>query len=260
MRIGLAQIAAGDDVPANLRAACDAIDRAAMGGADLVVLPEYTMYERKVVDASFAAAAEPLDGPFATVIAARARHHGIAVVVGLVEEAAHEDRPFNTLAVFSPSGELLTRYRKIHLFDAFGFRESEWIAPAPDPVPVVVPIAGMRVGLLTCYDLRFPELSRALVDAGAELLVVAASWVPGPAKAEQWRVLAQARAVENGCFVAAACQAEPISIGRSVIVRPDGTVLGEAGGPVELLTGDVDVDAVIAARRRDPALANRRLR
>jgi predicted amidohydrolase len=259
MRLALGQLASTDDVAANLRMVGDVVARAARAGAQLVLLPEYAMYEKKVVDASFATAAEPLDGPFGRSVSQLAERHKVSVVVGMVERAPDGDRPFNTLAAFGPDGDLVARYRKIHLFDSYGFSESTWIAPAPTPEPVVFEAAGARVGLMTCYDLRFPELGRALADGGAELLAVCASWVPGEHKADQWSVLTRARAVENGCYAAAVSQAEPTSIGRSLLAGPAGEVLATAGALPELVVADVRLDAVASARERDPALRVRRL-
>lgn len=261
MRLALAQLASDDDVAGNLRAVGDAVARAADRGAELVLLPEYAMYEKKMVDASFAGVAEPLDGRFGSAVSELAVSHGVTVVAGMVERSdrADDPRPFNTLAAFGADGGLLARYRKIHLFDSFGFRESEWIAPAPEPVPVVFEAAGMTVGLMTCYDLRFPELGRALVDAGADLLAVCSSWVPGPSKVDQWRTLAMARAIENGCFTAAVSQAEPISVGHSLLADPHGDVRVEAAGAPAVLVADVDPAEATAARDRDPALRLRRL-
>ncbi len=259
MRIALGQLGTTDDVAANLAAVRDAVGRAAAAGARLVLLPEYAMYEKKVVDATFASAAEPLDGPFGTAVSALAREHGVALVVGMVERAPEGGRPFNTLAAFGPDGSLLARYRKIHLFEAYGFSESEWIAAAPEPEPVVFEAAGLRIGLMTCYDLRFPELGRALADRGADLLAICSSWVPGEHKADQWRVLARARAVENGCYAAAVSQAAPTSIGRSLLASPMGEVLAEAGADPELVLAELEPARVAEARDRDPALRLRRL-
>ncbi|CAM5476348.1 carbon-nitrogen hydrolase family protein [Leifsonia shinshuensis] len=261
MRLALAQLASGDDVAGNLRAVRDVVARAADQGAELVLLPEYSMYEKKMVDATFAGVAEPLDGRFGSAVADLAASRGVTIVAGLVERAPEGDdpRPFNTLAAFGPDGALLARYRKIHLFDSFGFRESEWIAPAPEPEPVVFETGGLTVGLMTCYDLRFPELGRAVADAGAGLLAVCSSWVPGSSKVEQWRTLARARAIENGCYTAAVSQSEPISVGHSLLADPHGDVRVEAAGGPELVLADIDPGEVDAARERDPALRLRRL-
>jgi predicted amidohydrolase len=258
MRLSLAQIDSGTDKAQNLAAIERLAQRAADDGADLVAFPEYSMYEKKVVDASFGPAAEPLDGPFVTALAGLASSLGIAIVAGVVEQNGGEARPFNTLVALGPSGELLARYRKIHLFDSYGFRESASITPSPSVQPVVFSLGGMTVGLMTCYDLRFPELGRELADAGAELVLACSSWVPGEGKAEHWRVLAQARSIENAYYLAGVCQLPPVSIGRSILVAPSGGIIGELGLEVAAATFDLDPAEVRAARDRDPALENRR--
>ena len=133
-------------------------------------------------------------------------------------------------------GAVSTSYRKIHLYDSFGYKESDALRAGP-LAPVVVDVAGFRVGLMTCYDLRFPELARLLVDHGAEVLVVPAAWVAGPRKVEHWRTLVRARAIENTVFVVAAAQPGPRYSGHSMVVDPLGDVLAEAGEGAEVLRG-----------------------
>ena len=149
-------------------------------------------------------------------------------------------------------------YRKIHLYDSFGYRESDRLTGGPLE-PVVVDVAGWRVGLMTCYDLRFPELARRLVDAGAEVLVVPAAWLPGERKVEHWRTLLAARAIENTCFVVGAAQPEPRYSGHSVVVGPLGEVLAEAGGVEATLDVVLERADLETARRTNPSLSNRRL-
>ncbi|MFH5880059.1 carbon-nitrogen hydrolase family protein [Arthrobacter sp. NA-172] len=231
MRITLAQIDSGTDVERNLELMENYCARAVQEGSDLIVFPEYATYEKSRVDRSFVDMAEPLDGPVAARLSAMAGRHGITVVAGLLEASGERegsgerDRAFNTLVVFGPDGSRLASYRKIHLFDCQGFRESEYIKPAPEPLPVTFSCGGTTFGLMTCYDLRFPELARILADAGAQVLLVCSSWVPGTAKTEQWATLAKARAIENGVFVAAVSQTPPVSIGYSMLIDPMGTVL-----------------------------------
>lgn len=258
MRLSIAQIDSDDDTRRNLELIGSAAERARADGADLVVFPEYAMYEKRAVDATFADAAEPVAGPFVSALAEIATGLGIALVAGIVEKADDDVRPYNTLVALGATGSLLGRYRKIHLFDSFGFRESEWIAPSASLDPVVVEVAGMTVGLMTCYDLRFPELGRRLADAGADLVLACSSWVPGPGKTDQWRTLAKARAIENTYFVGAVSQAPPISIGRSLLADPFGNVVGELGEAPAIATYDLDPAEVRAARDRNPALQHRR--
>src|SRR5207244_3037763 len=123
---------------------------------------------------------------------------------------------------------VVASYRKVHLYDSFGYRESDRLSAGPLR-PVVVELHGWNVGLMTCYDLRFPEWGRALVDAGAELVVVPAAWVAGEQKVRHWRTLLAARAIENAVYVAAAGQPAPRYAGHSTVLGPDGVVLAEAG-------------------------------
>jgi deaminated glutathione amidase len=164
-------------------------------------------------------------------------------------------RPFNTLVV---RGGAEAAYRKIHLYDSFGYRESDRLT-AGAPEPVLVDVAGFRVGLMTCYDLRFPELARRLVDEGADAIVVPAAWVAGPRKVEHWRTLARARAIENTVFVLAAAQPGPRYTGHSMVVDPLGDLLAEAGEGPEVLVAELDHESLAAARKTNPSLANRRM-
>ncbi|MEV8150167.1 carbon-nitrogen hydrolase family protein [Arthrobacter sp. NPDC080073] len=261
MRITLAQIDSGTDVGRNLDLIADYCARAAREGSDLIVLPEYSTYEKSRVDQSFVDMAEPLDGPVAARLQATAARYGIAVVVGLLESSGEGegDRAFNTLVAIGPGGSRLASYRKIHLFDCQGFRESDYIQAAPEPVPVTFSCGGMTFGLMTCYDLRFPELARVLADSGAEVLLVCSSWVPGTAKTEQWASLAKARAIENGVYVAAVSQTPPVSIGYSMLVDPLGTVLHSLGTEPAAATLDISPGAVEAARDQFPTWRHHRL-
>jgi len=257
MRLSLAQIDSGTDKAHNLTLVEDFARRAADDGAELVAFPEYSMYEKKVVDASFGPAAEPLDGPFVTGVSSLAARLGITIAVGVVEKNG-DSPPFNTIVVVGPDGVVSARYRKIHLFDSYGFHESASITASPSLEPVTFVTAGVTVGLMTCYDLRFPELGRELADAGAGLVLACSSWVPGAGKADHWRVLARARAIENAYFVGAVSQVPPVSIGRSLLANPMGRVVGELGESPAIGTYDLDPAEVAAAREKDPALENRR--
>src|SRR5690606_32182463 len=129
---------------------------------------------------------------------AAAARHSIAVVAGIVVPDAAGERALNVVVAIDAHGELSGTYAKVHLYDAFGFRESDRFAAGdPAAAPLVLDVAGVRFGVVTCYDLRFPESARRVVDAGAEAIVVPAAWVAGPGKAEQWRALSVARAIEN---------------------------------------------------------------
>jgi deaminated glutathione amidase len=259
MRLTLVQPGSGTDININLDFMEDTCTRAAADRADLVVFPEYSTYEKDQLDQSFVDAAQPLDGPAGRRLAGMAARNRTALVAGVIETSDEPGRAFNTLLALGADGGQLAAYRKIHLFDCQGFQESRFIKPSPDLRPVTFTCGGIVVGLMTCYDLRFPELARALADAGAQVLLVCSSWVPGPLKVEHWTTLARARAIENGVYVAAVTQAAPVSIGRSMLVDPLGVVVRELGAAPESVTVEVDAGAVAAAREQFPTWSHHRL-
>ncbi|MDT0195724.1 carbon-nitrogen hydrolase family protein [Arthrobacter sp. AB6] len=259
MRIALGQLESGADIRANIAAIDRFAAEAAHDGAALIAFPEYATYEKKKVDATFPAVAEPLDGRVCRELADIARRHRIALVAGVVETSEESGRAYNTLVAFGPDGGRLASYRKIHLFDAQGFGESEFIKPGPSTAPVVFEHGGVRFGLMTCYDLRFPELARSLADAGAQVLLVCSSWVPGLHKTEQWLALNAARAIENSVYVAGVCQAPPVSVGRSVLVDPMGVVEADLGLDPRVRTVEVSLETVERVRESFPMFRQRRL-
>ncbi len=251
LRVFLVQEASGLDPAANR----DLLARRMPAASDLVVFPEAFARDFGSAGSDVSADAEPVDGPFGAAVARAAEEHSTTVVAGMFETSHDPGRPFNTLLV---RGESHATYRKIHLYDSFGYRESDRLS-AGDPTPALLDLCGWRVGLMTCYDLRFPEHARLLVDSGAELLVVPSAWVAGERKADHWRTLVRARAIENTVFVAAAAQPGPRYTGRSLLVDPLGDVLAEAGDGPEVVGAVLDHEALSAARRTNPSLANRRL-
>jgi predicted amidohydrolase len=222
---------------------------------DLVVLPEAFARDFGEAGSDISPYAEAPDGAFATELAAVAAEHNTTVVAGMFELSDDPARPYNTLLA---RGVVDAAYRKIHLYDSFGYRESDALRAGPLE-PVLFDLAGFRIGLMTCYDLRFPELGRLLVDRGAEVLVVPAAWVAGPRKVDHWRTLVRARAIENTVFVVAAGQPGPRYTGHSLVVDPLGEVLAEAEDGPAVLRVTLDRDALVEARRTNPSLANRRI-
>ncbi|MBF4768431.1 carbon-nitrogen hydrolase family protein [Nocardioides agariphilus] len=224
-------------------------------GSDLVVFPEAYARDFGEPGSDLSDAAEELDGPFATEVARVAAARGTTILAGMFERSADPARPVNTLVM---RGAAQADYRKIHLYDSFGYQESDRVTAGPLS-PVTVELGGLTLGLMTCYDLRFPELARALVAEGADVLVVPAAWVAGPRKVDHWRTLARARAIENTAYVVAVGQPGPRYCGHSIAVDPLGEVLAEAGEKPESLTVTLERDVVDQARRTNPSLANRRL-
>lgn len=238
-----------------------ALSTAREQGSDLALFPEGTQAR---FSADLRAAAEPLDGPFCSGLAAAARANGVAVVAGVFEPAPG-GLVYNTTVAFDAAGQLAAAYRKIHLFDALGQRESETVAPGTEPV--IADLAGLRVGFMTCYDVRFPELARTLAIRGADLIVIPSAWAAGLFKEEHWVTLVRARAIENTIWVAASGQvpdpAEPpttaaTGVGRSMLVDPMGTVRLDLGSQAGVTAGTIDPGLTKRVRAVLPCLDHRR--
>jgi deaminated glutathione amidase len=250
------QAEGGVDKQANTKLASSLIGQAAEQRPDLVMLPEAFMHDFGPPDTDLTAIAEPLDGPFVSALADQAQTHQMFIVAGTFEPGPAVDRAYNTVVVVGPDGKLVTSYRKTHLYDSFGYRESDRLA-AGDSGPVTFSVAGLNCGLMTCYDLRFPEFARSLVDADAQVLLVPAAWVRGPLKEDHWETLLRARAIENTCYVLAAGQCGRTYIGRSMVVDPMGVIVSALGEQPGLASADVDADRVALVRRANPSLLNR---
>lgn len=253
MRVHVVQLSYGDDETLEARVARVGALVREQQGADLVVLPELWPQGGFAYE-GWAARAQPMDGPIVTAMREATRDLGAAVHMGSTVERDETGQLFNTSILIGADGALLTSYRKIHLF---GFGEGEPAVMTPGDRVVVHD----NIGLATCYDLRFPEQFRLLIDAGAEVVLLPAAW---PAKrVGHWRLLAQARAVENQMYVVACNTAGTHSGvamgGGSVVVDPWGSVLAEAGTEQEVLIVDLDAALVAKTRASFPILADRRL-
>ncbi|GGT68921.1 carbon-nitrogen family hydrolase [Streptomyces lateritius] len=256
MRASLIQIAVDPDEPVDSRRTRVAqLVREERGAADLVVLPELWPMGAFAYE-SFAAESEPLRGPTYEAMAAAARDAEVWLHAGSVVEAVG-GALYNTSLVFSPRGELAASYRKIH---RFGFDKGEAVMMAAGEELVTVEVPGqLTLGVATCYDLRFPELFRGLVDAGAEAFVVPAGWPER--RRTHWTLLARARAVENQAYVlacgTAGTHAGVEQAGHSIVVDPWGEVLAEAGPDEEVLRVTLDPAKVTTTRDQFPALKDR---
>ncbi|QUW92505.1 carbon-nitrogen family hydrolase [Streptomyces sp. V17-9] len=256
MRASLIQIAVNEDETVEARRLRAAALVREQVGADLVVLPELWTTGAFAFE-EFDAAAEPLRGPTYEAMAKAASDAGVWLHAGSVPERDADGRLYNTSLVFSPAGDLAASYRKIHRF-GFDKGEAVLMGAGREPVTVTVPDT-TTLGVATCYDLRFPELFRALVDAGAEILVVPAGWPER--RRSHWTLLAQARAVENQAFVlacgTAGTHAGVPQAGHSIVVDPWGEVLAQAGAGEEVLTVEFDPGKVARTREQFPALKDR---
>ena len=255
--VAVAQFAPTADTEANLAVIAQLTASATARGARVVVFPEYSSYFVDPFDGSLLDNAQPIDGPFVEALSALARRHDVHIVAGLLERASDDRRVRNTVVAVDGTG-LRASYRKLHLYDAFGQRESDWVEPGALAAPETFELGGLRFGLMTCYDLRFPEVGRLLVDAGADVFVVPAEWVRGPLKEHHWRTLVHARAIENTVFVAAADHPPPLGVGSSMIVDPQGVELAGVGPATDVAVAHLDPVAVERVRRVNPALTLRR--
>jgi predicted amidohydrolase len=258
VRASLIQIAVSEDESVEARRErAAALVREQAGAADLVVLPELWTTGAFAYEL-FGTEAEPLEGPTYEVMAKAAADAGVWLHAGSVPERDPEGPLYNTSLVFSPTGELAAAYRKIH---RFGFDQGEAVLMSAGRDLVTVRLPRTTLGLATCYDLRFPELFRGLVDAGAETLLISAGW-PERRRAH-WTLLAQARAVENQAYVlacgTAGTHAGVPQAGHSIVVDPWGEVLAEAGPDEEVLRVTLDPAKPATTREQFPALKDRML-
>lgn len=262
MKIAIAQINSTADQDANFELVRDHATRAREAGAAVVVFPEATMC---AFGNPLAEVAEPLDGPWADRIRALSAELGITTVHGMFTPGeGHRVR--NTLLATGPGVE--ASYDKIHLYDAFGFAESDAVT-AGDSI-ATFEVAGTVFGLSTCYDVRFPDLYRATTAAGAAVNIVCASWGDGPGKAAQWDALIRARALDTTTFVIACDQADPaaggrpatgtapLGVGHSAVISPLGQTLAASDPGPSLTVAHLDLEGLGAARAALPVLANTR--
>ena len=253
MRVCLAQMRSTADLSANLAAVRGIAARASGEGADLLCLPESALYRGPFEPA----AVERLDGPAVRALAGIARENGLHVSVGgLWTQSADPARPYNTHLVLAPDGAVMAAYHKLHLFrlDDPDCTEDESACTTAGQHIVTVDVLGIRIGLSICYDLRFPELYRALYDRGATVLLIPSNFsrVTGQG---HWEPLLRARAIENLCYVLAPAQfgsdsAGFASYGHTMAIDPWGAVLREtADGPAQVVL-DIDEQVVGKCRRR----------
>ncbi|WP_202619327.1 carbon-nitrogen hydrolase family protein [Ornithinimicrobium cavernae] len=255
LNVRASQFAASIDWQENLATIGPIIDQAEVDGVDLLVLPEGVMARFIDQKERIRELAQPLDGPFVTGAAALTEGKQVTVVVGIHERSATE-RPFNTLVVLR-GGRVIEVYRKLHLYDAFNALESDNVTAAED-IPPLVEVNGFQVGLMTCYDVRFPELARILTLNGADVLVLPAAWVKGPLKEHHWRTLVTARALDNTAYLVASGECGEANIGQSLIVDPLGVALAQGTEAPGSITATLTRDRLDDARRRLPVLQNYR--
>ena len=256
--VAVVQFRSSQDKQENLRASIDYIVQAADKKADMICFPEFQMAFSPASQSpvELSKIAENVRGNFVSTLQAKAKKRGIEVVATIYEEAAG-NKVFDTAIVIGKKGTLNSVYRKLHLYDALGFRESKKLV-AGKKLPSAAKTSAGNVGLLICYDIRFPELSRLLTVGGANMLIAPSGWVQGPMKEEHWQTMVKARAIENGSFVVAPDQVGNIYAGRSMVVDPFGTVLLDMGQREGMKVVELDMGKVKQVRKSLPLLKNRR--
>lgn len=263
LRVATLQMCSGTNPDENLTVALNLLDRVAASGAGVAVLPEFWDYMGPEEHARDIATTIP--GPLTDALAAKAREHRIFIYGGSIHERTEDDpRLHNTTVLIDPDGEIVTQYRKIHLFDVsfagqFAHQESATICPGTEIVTGT--IDDVPIGFSTCYDLRFPELFRILALRGAEVIFLPAAFTLHTGK-DHWEILLRARAIENQCFMVAAAQfgkhpGGPVTYGRAMIVDPWGLILAQAPDGTGMAVAELDFSALERIRSELPSLRNR---
>ncbi len=257
MRVGIAQFRASKVKSENLEKIIDFIRAASRKGVDLIVFPEYSMVYPIPKD-SPASIAESIDGPFISRITDEARRNRVSVVVNFCEVCSENSKKvYDTSVLISSEGKVLLTYRKTHLFDAFKFKESALIEPGKE-ITGPVRLDDFNIGLLICYDIRFPEAARVLALRGCNLLCVSSAWFSGVLKEEHLLTTLRSRAIENGFYVVMANQIGPTFCGRSSIIDPFGVKLVDAGDEECMVYADLGIERVEKVRSLLPLLRQRR--
>jgi predicted amidohydrolase len=257
VKVAVAQFEPTGDVEANQAVIEYMAGQAVRSGAEAVIFPEESMTPSGAVSSLAEVAAAHWPG-FLGHLRSTAARLGIAIIAGGFEGGASA-LPYNSIAAVDADGALLGVYRKMHLYDAFAYQESRYVMRGDDG-PCVVRIGGFNMGLVNCYDVRFPEFTRSLVEMGADVLAISAAWVRGPLKEDHWSTLVRCRAIENTCWVLASSRSGSDCIGQSLAVDPLGVVRGALGEePQALLTVEITKERLDHARATLPVLRNRRI-
>jgi len=272
MRVAVAQMNSQDDVRANLARATALVEEAARAGAEVVALPENFAYMGDEAGKRGIAESLAERGEIVTALAEAAKRHGVYVVGGgMPEKSGDADRPYNTSVLVAPSGEVVAAYRKVHLFDVDlpdGTSLKESSATSPGSEACVASVAGadgrdVKLGRTVCYDVRFPEIYRAIGAKGARIVTVPAAFTLTTGK-DHWHVLLRARAIENQVFVLAPAQGGKhprgrTTYGKSLIVDPWGDVLAQCGEGEGIAIARLDFAYQDKVRASLPCLAHRRM-
>ena len=258
-KVALVQFKADIDKYKNLKKITKYIDYATKRGAKLCAFPEFMMcYTPSSQSAKdLTKLAETITGGFVSTISKTAKQNSIQVIGTIYEKSPKINRVYDTSFLINENGKILSKYRKIHLYDALGIKESKKFHPGSQISKPIKTTLG-TIGMMICYDLRFPEMSRTLVSAGSEFLVVPSAWVKGEMKEEHWITINRTRAIENGCYVISPDQVGNIYCGRSLVVDPYGKILLDMKKKEGIGIVDVSLERIKQVRKKLPLLKNRR--
>lgn len=255
--VGLGQFTVAKTWQENLETCKKYIESAAEKGVELLILPEGIL-ARDIADPDLVRrAAQNLDGPFVSELLSFSKQFHMTILMTIHVPSKDESEKVWNVHLGIRQGEIIAEYKKLHLYDAFTMKESTNVIPGTE-VPPLVDVNGFKLGLMTCYDVRFPELSRRLVLDGADALVLPAAWVKGPLKEHHWDTLITARALENTCYMLAIGESGPRNIGLSKAIDPLGVSIASACEQDELVVAVIKKERIDYARSILPALANRR--
>jgi predicted amidohydrolase len=258
-RVALVQLQASIQKDENLKSAIEYIRKAKARKAELVAFPEFLMaYSPASQTASeLAKIAETIGGDFTSTLRKTAKNNRISVVATIYEKSRIKNRVYDTALLIDKNGKLSSVYRKLHLYDALGFKESAKLAKGQELIKPIRTSVG-NIGMMICYDVRFPEMSRMLVLMGANVLAIPSAWVKGENKVEHWQTMLKARAIENGCYIVAPDQIGNIYVGHSMVVDPFGRIVLDMEEREGLGIVDLDTKLVNDVRKKLPLLKNRR--
>ena len=265
-KIALVQMKSSTIKSENLKLSVDYIRQAAKKKVELVCFPEFQMayspLEQTAKELS-TIAENAINGNFITTLRKEAKRHRIKIIATIYEnidtkrKKKTDYRVSDTAIMISEKGDVMSIYRKLHLYDALGFKESVKLVGGNNiERPVKVGIG--KIGLEICYDIRFPEMSRILTLDGADVLAIPSGWVQGILKEEHWQIMLKARAIENGCYVIAPDQVGNIFSGRSMVIDPFGITLLDMGNKEGVGVVEIARDRVESVRKSLPLLKNRR--
>ena len=261
-RAALVQMKSSVDKNKNLSYSLKLIGRAAQKKAQLICFPEFQMAyspaEQK--PETLHEIAEKINGDFISALSNSAKKNKINVVATIYEiinTNKQNQKVFDTAVIINERGKIQSVYRKIHLYDALGFKESKKLL-AGNIIEKPTRTSVGNLGLQICYDMRFPEISRILTVNGANILVSPSAWVAGFMKQEHWEIMLKSRAIENGVYVIAPNQLGNIYCGHSMVIEPFGATLTDMGNREGMEILDIDNSRIDTVRRTLPLLRNRR--